>query len=98
MGMFPKRVDHNQKEIVDVFRKLGISVLLLSSVGKGCPDICLGYNGKCYLVEIKNGKKPPSHQKLTDAEKLFFESWKGHCVVINSLDNALHFAKEIMVN
>lgn len=90
-----KRVDENQKEIVQTLRKMGISVLILSDVGKGCPDLCLGYDGKCYLVELKNGNKSPSGQKLTEAEQLFFDNWRGNVRVINSVDQALEFVNEI---
>lgn len=91
----PKRVDANQKEIVETFRKCGASVLVLSSLGKGCPDICLGYQGKCYLIEIKHGKKFSSQQKLTEAEQVFFDSWKGNVTIINSIENAVNFLNEI---
>lgn len=52
-----RRIDENQPEIVKTFRQLGASVLILSNLGKGCPDICCGIFGKNYLFEIKNGKK-----------------------------------------
>lgn len=94
----PKRVDANQNEIVDTFRQLGISVLILSEVGKGCPDLCLGYAGRNYFIEIKNGHKCKSHQKLTNAEKSFQINWKGHHKIINSVDSAISFAKEIRNN
>lgn len=93
--MVAKRVDQNQKEIVSTFRQLGMSVLILSNVGKGCPDLCLGYDGNCYLVEIKNGSKPPSGQKLTEAEQHFFDSWKGNVCIINSIDEAIRFVHQI---
>jgi Holliday junction resolvase len=89
----PKRVDGNQKEIVKTFRDCGASVLILSEVGKGCPDICVGMRGVNYLIEIKDGSKPPSGQKLTDCETEFFASWKGQVQVINSVDAALRFLK-----
>ena len=91
----PRRVDDNQREIVSTFRKLGMSVLILSDLGKGCPDLCLGLDGKCYLVEIKNGSHPPSKQKLTDAEQAFFDSWRGNVCVVNSVDNAIRFVENI---
>jgi Holliday junction resolvase len=94
MGM-PKRVDANQKDIVSFFRKLGCSVQILSSVGKGCPDLLLGYRGKNYLIEVKNGALPPSSQKLTPHEAEFHEGWKGHVSIINSIDAANNFYREI---
>lgn len=90
------RVDDNQKEIVDYFRKLGASVLHLHTL-KNCFDILVGYNGYNIIVEIKDGTKCKSQQKLTDGEEKFREDWKGgtyHIItsfdeVQNLLDNYL---------
>lgn len=87
--MYPKRIDGNQNEIVKQLRDCGASVLILSMVGKGCPDILVGLNGKNVLMEIKDGKKPPSGQKLTEHEQVFFDLWKGQVAVVKSLDDAL---------
>lgn len=89
-----KRVDANQREIVKTLRSLGGTVLILSEVGKGCPDICLGYRGKNYLIEIKDGSKPPSKQALTSDESKFHLAWKGQVCIINSIDNAVKFLNE----
>ena len=71
------RVDANQKQVVLNLRQLGCKVLILSMVGKGCPDLLIGYNGRLTLVELKDGDKPPSKQKLTEDEEVFFEEWEG---------------------
>lgn len=83
------RVDRNQGEIVKHLRDHGASVQILSMVGKGCPDILVGYTNASgisfnYVMEIKDGNKPPSQQKLTPDEEGWFESWKGECSVVNS--------------
>ena len=51
------RVDANQKEIVQQLRKRGISVLHTHQLGKGAPDIVIGYMNQNYLIEIKDGNK-----------------------------------------
>lgn len=79
------RVDDNQKEIVATFRKLGWSVLIISQL-KNCCDIIVSKNGRTIAVEIKDGKKPPSAQKLTEGEKKFKESWQGEYAIVNSID------------
>lgn len=88
------RIDENQKDIVKTFRELGASVLILSSVGKGCPDLLVGLTdvkGRKIniLVEIKDGSKPPSKRKLTEDEQKFFDTWKGKVVVIDSIAEAI---------
>lgn len=85
----PKRIDANQNEIVAVLRKCGASVLILSEVGKGCPDLLVGHRGINHLVELKDGKKPKSQQKLTDCEDKFFKTWQGTVRVINTVEQAL---------
>ena len=75
--MRTRRADANQPAIVEAFRKLGASVAHCHTVGKGFPDIAVGYGGLTMLVEIKDPNQPPSKQKLTDDEQTFFDTWKG---------------------
>jgi Holliday junction resolvase len=89
MGRRAARVDANQNEIVTMLRKMGYSVAITSDCGKGFPDIVVGRSGKNYLFEIKDGNKPPSAQKLTDAEQQFADAWKGQYNVITCLDDAI---------
>ncbi len=89
--MTAKRTDANQKEIVSAFRDLGLSVLIMSDLGKGAPDIAVGFKGNTYLFEIKDGRKPPSARKLTPDELKFMQEWKGHYQVIASLDDVQNF-------
>lgn len=91
-GYAPSRVDENQKSIVKTFRNIGASVLLLHMVGKGCPDILVGYRGKNYLCELKSGEK----SKLTPKEFEFFNDWDGQMCIIRSPENAIEFIE--MVN
>lgn len=89
------KVDRNQSEIVQVFRKLGFSVVLLHRAGDGVPDTILGRSRVNTLVEIKDGKKRPSERKLTPKQEVFFRTWKGDARVIESVDDALKLAKEL---
>jgi hypothetical protein len=90
-----KRTDANQKEIVQALRNCGASVFILSDVGKGCPDLLIGLSGRNYLGEVKDGKKPPSGQKLTEKEQLFFNSWKGQVCILKSLDDVAIFINSV---
>ncbi len=82
------KVDDNQREIVNALRQAACTVQLLHAVGAGCPDILVGCRGKNYLLEIKDGRKPPSQQKLTKAQKKFHRDWRGQCIVVNSVESA----------
>ena len=80
------RVDANQKEIVAKLRKFGCSILHTHQLGKGAPDIIIGYNNLNYLIEIKDGSKTKSQQKLTPDELNFNLIGKVHtlCVILMS--------------
>ena len=80
------RTDGNQQQLVKELRDIGCSVAVTSMLGKGFPDIVVGYRGKNYLIEIKDPDKPPSQRKLTPDEVKFQESWRGQYAVIHNLD------------
>ena len=83
------RVDANQREVVAALRAAGASVQLLHAVGEGCPDLLVGYKGLNMLLEVKDGSKPPSAQKLTPQQEEWHRDWRGHRVVVNSPEAAL---------
>lgn len=83
------RVDANQSEVVAAFRAAGATVQHLHMVGGGCPDILIGYRGHNYLFEIKDGSKPPSRRKLTEAEQEFVDMWNGQVDIVESPEDAL---------
>ena len=90
--MRAKKVDANQKSVVDSLRERGFSVAVTSALGKGFPDLIVGKNGFNLMVELKDGNKPPSARKLTPDEVEFHNSWLGKIVVANNVDEILkHF-------
>lgn len=82
------KIDANQNEIVEFLRKQGATVQILSSVGKGCPDILVGFNGKNLLMEIKDGTKTASQTKLTQDQVKWHSEWRGDVDVVFSVDDA----------
>jgi len=47
-----------------------------------------------FVVLIKDGDKPPSARKLTEAEAKFFEQWTGGMLVkVESVQEALDILK-----
>ena len=86
---FPKKVDNNQLDIVKAFRSMGATVLNLSAVGKGCPDLLIGYKGISVLVEVKS-----KTGKFTEPQLKFMEQWQGGAVNrIDSVDGAIRLIK-----
>jgi len=78
---YAKKVDLNHTEIVKTFRELGATVFDASGIGRGFPDIVVGYNGHTVLVEIKSG----ANKKFTEAQLKFMSEWKGSAV--NRIDD-----------
>lgn len=83
------KVDANQKDIVDALRLAGASVVSTASMADGFPDLVVGYEGANYLIEVKDGGKPPSKQKLTADQVEFFASWQGSAQVARNVEEAL---------
>lgn len=84
------KVDANQAVIVDALRTVGASVHSLAAVGGGIPDLLVGYRRATYLLEVKDGSKPPSQRELTPDQVKFHGDWfGGPCVVVNSVPEAL---------
>lgn len=71
------RVDDNQPDIVDTFRKLGFSVHCTHRVGDGFFDLVIAKHGLTALCEVKNGLSSPSGREFTTKQKLFNMTWQG---------------------
>lgn len=84
----PRRVDFNQREITTYLRSQGATVLILSAVGRGCPDLLVGLNKRNVLVEVKDGAKPLSAQKLTPDQLRFHSIWQGEIIILRGLADA----------
>ena len=69
--------DANQAALVRYARGLGISVLIVAELPSGALDLVVGAFGRDGRVEVKDGSKPPSARKLTEAEQVTFSAWKG---------------------
>ena len=83
------KVDENQSEIVAALRKAGCSVTPTHQAGSGFPDLVVGRIGKTYLLECKDGSKPPSKRKLTDDQVRWHGKWLGHKAVVCNVSEAL---------
>jgi hypothetical protein len=83
------RTDANQAEVVKALRAAGATVTDTSGVGGGFPDLAVGYGGLNYFLEVKDGSKPPSAQKLSQHQEKWHREWKGHACVVNSPEAAL---------
>lgn len=91
-----KRTDANQKQIVEMVRKLpGASITSTHIIGKGFPDLVIGYKGINYLIELKDGSKPKSQKKLTPDEVEFHMKWNGQIAICENFEDILKILKNI---
>lgn len=84
-----KRTDRNQSEIVRALRQAGATVTATHEIGKGFPDLAVGYRQQNFLIEIKDPLQPPSRKRLTPDEKQWHEAWRGSVVVVETPEDAL---------
>lgn len=71
------RVDGNHPQIVDDLRAVGASVQSLAQMGRGVPDLLVGFRARLVLLEIKDGA-----EKLTPDEARWHAAWAGYPVVV----------------
>lgn len=83
------RVDANHADLVKLARSVGASVQSLASIGRGCPDLLIGYRHTNYVVEVKDGTKSPSERALTPDEADWHATWRGRVAVIESPEQLL---------
>jgi hypothetical protein len=89
------RKDDNHNDIADLFTSAGCTVVDTSQLGKGFPDMVIGLCGINVLVEVKDGDKSPSKQKLTEDEFKFFHNWRGWVAVVRDDKDALNIISQI---
>lgn len=83
------RTDANHAAIVAALRAIGCSVASTAKLGEGFPDLVVGYRGANWLIEIKDGSKPPSARALTIDQQCFLAAWRGQYAVITSAQQAI---------
>lgn len=88
------RTDANHTEIVRALREHGCFVQSLAAIGDGCPDLLIGAAGNTALLELKDGTRPPSEQRLTVAQQLWHAAWRGGTLaIVNDIEGALRVAR-----
>lgn len=84
--------DGNHTAIVRRLREAGRSVLELHALGKGAPDILVGWGGNTMLMEIKNpdSVKGGHNKVVAKGQAAFRATWKGcKVLVVTSPEEAL---------
>ena len=78
------RIDTVQPEIVKALRQMGASVAVTSSLGKGFPDLVVGWRRRNALLEVKTGDAD-----LTVDEVNFRAKWAGQLAIVRTPEEAV---------
>jgi hypothetical protein len=82
------RRDDNEQDIIRAMRAEGAYVKQIND--EGLFDLLVSHRGETLLVEVKDGAKPPSARRLTDAEQKFHDEWPGSDLyIVNSVEEAI---------
>lgn len=95
MPTFAKQRDRNEADIVRALVAAGASVTRVGDFG--VPDLLVGYNGRTFLIEVKNpeakggGKyNTGGRGALTKAQVKWWDGWKGESAhLVETIDQAL---------
>ena len=88
------RIDQNQPDITKALRHFGASVQPIHTLGKGIPDLLVGFQRRNLLFEIKDPEAPNSRQVLTPDEVAFMGAWRGQYDIVLTVDDAIRLVKE----
>ena len=89
MTRYARKVDANHREIVRALRRLGCTVLDLSSHGRDVPDLAVGYRGVVTLIELKNPQNKGSTRGLSAGQRRWLAEWPGPTAVLWSVEDAV---------
>ena len=87
---YGNKKDANHKEIVDAFEALGASVLDLSDMGCGVPDLIVWCMNGWQLVDVKNPKTGYGRRGLNPLQREWASKWKGGPVyMVSTIDDVV---------
>lgn len=89
----PKRTDENQQSIVKALRGIGCAVVSLHTVGKGVPDLLVGFRNINILIEVKTATG-----KLTNEQVKFHADWRGQIAVVRTPIEAIELVSTLTLN
>ena len=87
--MRAKRIDGNQARVVKSLEECGCEVQSLAALGEGVADLLVNYKPRqrLFLMEVKDGSKPPSKRVLTPAQVEWHKRFP--VVVVNNTKEAV---------
>lgn len=84
-----RRVDANQAAVVKALRKIGAAVTPIHVVGKGVADLLVSFRNEWFVLEVKDGSKPPSARELTADEREWIAAQRAIVAIVSSPEEAV---------
>jgi len=87
------RRDAGEDQIVSALEACGAFVKKINDAGTF--DLLVWYRGHTLLLEVKDGRKPPSARELSPAEQKFHDAWPGNNLyIVLGPEDALELLKK----
>lgn len=83
------KIDANHEAVVHALRTAGATVQSLADVGRGVPDLLVCWKGQNLLIEVKDGRQPPSKRRLTADQVAWHSMWPSPVYVVECPEDAL---------
>lgn len=99
MSKYAKKKDDNHNEIVSELKSHGLFVIdtyRYDGLGWDVMAKMPGYHSPIYCIEIKDGAKAQSQQKLTKSEILASQVLGEFYVIIRSIDDVKKFVERVI--
>ncbi len=88
-GVQRARTDGNHTAVMDALRAAAMKPVSTASLGKGFPDIVVGFRGLNVALEVKDGEKAPSARALSADERDWHDTWPGQVAIVTSPEEAV---------
>jgi hypothetical protein len=63
---------------------------------KGCPDLLVLHRQRLWLIEVKDGSRKPSEQRLTKDQEPWHQLWAAAPIrIVRSVEDALGFLRQV---
>ncbi len=90
MTQYARKVDDNQKEIVEALRRTNHQVTVMNILPPGFPDLIVSRAGYSFFIEVKAEKVG----RLTKAQYKFHNDWQGPPIrIVHNIDEAFEAIK-----
>ncbi len=88
-GVQRARTDGNHTAVMDALRVAAMKPVSTAALGKGFPDIVVGFRGLNVALEVKDGDKPPSARALSADEREWHDTWPGQVAIVTTPEEAV---------